>query len=238
MLTFWSFRPNEGETSEERPLHYLERSFKWKTNTSLTEWPYTALSWDGWMDGWMDGWSEWKVPNVDSGIFLNLNALQTSGQYSDCFDGKVFSSKHCHHTFRTLFGLISLKLCSPCQGLTPPKRLDFQFISFNGGRNHSPIKQARKARRCDSYLQIWNYHPLQCTDWLTGVGARRGFPSLYENKSENQDSDGERKKPSLIGTYLGWEVKGKTRQIPLPNQRIKHVQRKPLQSLNLCPTES
>ena len=114
--------------------------------------------------GWMDGWSEWKVPNVDSGIFLNLNALQTSGQYSDCFDGKVLSSKHCHHTFRTLFGLISLKLCSPCQGLTPPKRLDFQFISFNGGRNHSPIKQAHKAWRCDSYLQIWNYHPLQCGD--------------------------------------------------------------------------
>ena len=30
-------------------------------------------------------------------------------------------------------------------------------------------KQARKAQRCDSYLQIWNYHPLThwLTDWLT-----------------------------------------------------------------------
>ena len=38
-------------------------------------------------------------------------------------------------------------------------------------------QQARKARRCDSYLQIWNYHPLTdpLTDWLTGVGARRCY---------------------------------------------------------------
>ena len=41
------------------------------------------------------------------------------------------------------------------------------------------IKQARKARRCDSYPQIWNYVSLalthSLTDPLTGVGARRCY---------------------------------------------------------------
>ena len=34
-------------------------------------------------------------------------------------------------------------------------------------------EQARKARRCDSYLQIWNYQ--SPTHWLTGVGAWRCY---------------------------------------------------------------
>ena len=38
-------------------------------------------------------------------------------------------------------------------------------------------QQALKARRCDSYLQIWNYQSLTdpLTHWLTGVGARRCY---------------------------------------------------------------
>ena len=44
----------------------------------------------------------------------------------------------------------------------------------------SVVQQARKARRCDSYLKIWNYQWLTdpLTDWLTEVGARRCYRIL------------------------------------------------------------
>ena len=52
--------------------------------------------------------------------------------------------------------------------------VEFEIESF---WNENLSKQARKARRCDSYLQIWNNQSLthSLTDWLTGVGARRCY---------------------------------------------------------------
>ena len=50
-------------------------------------------------------------------------------------------------------------------------------VQCNTVQRNSIQKQARKARRCDSYLQIWNYQWLthSLTHWLTGVTARRYY---------------------------------------------------------------
>ena len=55
--------------------------------------------------------------------------------------------------------------CKPCE------RWQNNWWGFIYSKNC--LEQARKARRCDSYLQIWNYQWL--THWLTGVGARRYY---------------------------------------------------------------
>ena len=59
-------------------------------------------------------------------------------------------------------------------GETSPPLHFVDYLNFSNFNHLITSKQACKARRCDSYLQIWNYQSLT-NDPLTGVTARRCY---------------------------------------------------------------
>ena len=58
-------------------------------------------------------------------------------------------------------------------GMNPNTQSPVFLLLLRHAQGTPRNKQACKAQRCDSYLQIWNYHSL--THSLTWVGARRCY---------------------------------------------------------------